>query len=323
MVFLIKILMEETDAEHGLTMQEIVQKLDSYGVNADRKTLYLDFEELRTGLDLDILSEKAERTVRYRLASRDFELAELKLLVDSVQAAKFITEKKSDELIKKLEGLVSRHEARQLQRQVLISGRIKTMNESIYYNVDILHAAISSNVQISFQYFNWNVKKEMELRHNGERYRVSPKYLIWDDEYYYLVALDHKSGTDRHYRVDKMLHLELTDIPRDGEAFKNVSAASAFDINAYSKSLFGMFGGETKAVKLEVDNKLAGVIIDRFGKETMIVPKKDKFTCTVNVVVSPQFFGWVLSFGTDMRILSPKGVADEMRKYLSDIGNLY
>ena len=318
LLYLAKILSEETDENHGLTLAEISARLTAFDVNADRKTLYNDFEELRH-FGMDILAVKADRQYTYRLASRDFELAELKLLVDCVQAAKFITVRKSNELIKKLENLVSRNEAVQLQRQVLISGRIKTMNESIYYNVDKIHSAINANVRIRFKYFNWNVKKEMELRREGGWYQVSPQNLVWDDEYYYLVAFDASDRKTKHFRVDKMLRIELLDTPREKDP-----AAGKLDINAYSKSLFGMFGGETVPVTIEVDDGLAGVVIDRFGKETMIVPGTNgRFRCTVNVSVSDQFLGWIASFGSRMRIIGPDSVVDRMKALILEMDALY
>ena len=183
LLYLIKILMKETDDGHGLSRQNIIDRLNARGISADRKTLYSDFEELRA-FGIDIITEHEGNDWTYHIGEREFELAELKLLVDSVQSARFITERKSRELIKKLESLVSRHEAKQLHRQVLISGRVKTMNESIYYNVDKIHTAINADSRIRFQYFQWNVKKEMVLRHNGAWYHVSPWALVWDNENY-------------------------------------------------------------------------------------------------------------------------------------------
>ncbi len=188
MLYLVKIFSEETDDEHGLSLKEIASRLNSYGVTADRKTLYNDFENLRT-FGYDIITEQKGRDLLYHMGKRTFELPELKLLVDSVQSAKFLTEKKSNQLIKKIESLGSIYDAKHLQRQVLISGRIKTMNESIYYSVDILHEAISRNKQVRFHYYQWNVQKRMELRKNGMWYQVSPWGLMWDDENYYLVEV--------------------------------------------------------------------------------------------------------------------------------------
>ena len=318
MLYLARIFAEQTDDEHGLTMAEIIQKLDACGVSADRKTLYLDFEELRR-FGLDILSEQRGRNTYYSLGAREFELPELKLLVDSVQAAKFITDKKSRELIRKLEGLVSVHQARQLHRQVLIAGRVKTMNESIYYNIDKLHAAINGDAQIRFQYFQWNVEKQMTLRHGGKWYQVSPWALTWDDENYYLVAYDAADDQIRHYRVDKMLRIRLADEPRLGrERFK------AFDMPRYARSLFGMFSGDLASVTLEAENRLAGVLIDRFGKDIPIVSvDAEHFETSVDVVVSPQFFGWIMALGDGVRITAPTPVVRRMREMLRGLDALY
>ena len=318
MLYLAKIFMEQTDDEHGLTMPEVIERLAAYDVNADRKTLYLDFEELRH-YGLDILSQQVGHKTYYSLGAREFELPELKLLVDSVQAAKFITDKKSRELIRKLEGLVSVHQARQLHRQVLISGRVKTMNESIYYNIDRLHEAINADAQIRFQYYQWNVDKQMELRRNGAWYQVSPWALIWDDENYYLVGYDAGDDKIKHFRVDKMLRIRSTDERRAGkDSFK------AFDSARYAKSLFGMYGGEETSVTLEGDNGMVGVVIDRFGKDVALVPVDEhRFEASVNVAVSPQFFGWIMALGGSVRITGPAPVVKQMQDAVRRLAEQY
>lgn len=206
LIYLMKILMEYTDEKHSLTMEEIKSKLQLYDISAERKSLYNDIENLRL-YGLDIIGTKEDRTYSYYIGNRQFELAELKLLVDCVQSAKFITEKKSNVLIKKIEELASRYEAMQLQRQVFVAGRVKTMNESIYYNVDRIHSAIADNFQITFQYFQWNVDKKMKLRHNGIWYIVSPWSLSWDDENYYLIAYDSVEHIIKHFRVRDSLRV--------------------------------------------------------------------------------------------------------------------
>ncbi len=309
LTYLEKMLREETDEEHGLTMPEIISGLEKYGVNADRKTVYADVEELRS-YGLDIVTEKDGRRTVYKLASREFELPELKLLVDTVQSSKFITENKSRQLIKKLESLVSVHEAKQLHRQVLISGRIKTMNESIYYNVDKLHTAINGNKKIKFRYFNWNLSKQEEYRHDGAFYTVSPWHLRWDDENYYLIAYDDRSDKLKHYRVDKMKNIMLVDAPREGQKL-----IRSLDLTDYTKQLFGMFGGKAQRVELECENGLIGVMIDRFGKDIPVIKADgEHFKTYVNVAVSPQFLGWVASMCGGVKVLSPEGVAEDMKE---------
>lgn len=318
MLYLVKIFSEETDDNHALTMPEIVRKLDEYDVKADRKTLYQDFEELRR-FGLDIIAEHEGRSHYYYLGSRDFELPELKLLVDSVQSAKFITDKKSDQLIKKLESLVSRHEGSKLHRQVLISGRVKTMNESIYYNVDKIHEAIGTNRQIRFKYFDWNLEKEMQLRYDGKWYTLSPWALMWDDEKYYLVAYDAKHETIIHYRVDKMTSIEIADEKREGhDAFKE------FNIAHYTNTLFGMYAGDETKVTLEAENKMINVLIDRFGKDLIIAPISDThFKTTVTVAVSGQFFGWIMGIDGDIKIVAPGSVVEEMKEHIERLRKQY
>ncbi len=318
LLFLARIFMAETDEEHGLSCQELIQRLNEYEVTEDRKTLYLDLEELRY-FGMDIVSEQTGRNVLYRLASREFELPELKLLVDSVQSAKFITERKSRELIAKLETLASRYEARKLHRQVLISGRVKTINESIYYNVDKLHTAIGEDRQIRFQYFQWNVKKEMELRHGGAWYQISPWALVWDDEYYYLIGYDPKGDKIKHYRVDKMLSISLLDEKREGrEMFQTL------DLPQYSRGLFGMFGGEETTVTLECENHMAAVMIDRFGKDVPMRPTDPShFQVRIQVSASEHFLGWVVGLGGGVRIVAPQAMTDAMKALTERLQNQY
>ena len=306
-LYLMKIFLEKTDSEHGLTLAEISELLAEYGISAERKSLYDDIDTLRVyGLDIEV---SRDNRVRYYVASRMFELPELKLLVDAVQASKFITAKKSGELIKKLESFSSTYEAMRLQRQVYVANRIKTMNESIYYNVDYVHNAIAENKKITFKYYEWTPQKEKKLRHGGEDYCVSPWALTWDDEYYYMIAYDSVAATIKHYRVDKMLLINISDEAREGgERF------SDFDMALYSKQVFGMYGGERTTVLIECDNSLAGIIIDRFGTDVTIMPSAEKFQASISVMVSPTFISWALGFGGRLKILSPEPVAEMLKK---------
>ena len=306
---LAQIMLEKTDDDHYITMPEILSALEEYEVTADRKSIYNDLRDLEV-LGIEVEGEPAGNRYHYHVVSRPFELPELKLLVDAIQSSKFITERKTNALIKKLEQLVSKYEAMKLQRQVYVSGRIKTMNESIYYTVDAIHNAISENKKIRFQYFQWNVKKEMELRHNGAWYHISPWGLSWDDENYYLVGYDSAAGQIKHYRVDKMFHIQMTDEKREGkEHFKKLDMAD------YAMKSFGMCGGKEQKVKLLVANNLAGVIIDRFGKNVMMIPEDaDHFTVIVDVHVSNQFLGWIFSLGKDVKIISPDEVVEQMKQ---------
>lgn len=273
-----------------------------------KENQYTDIEALKSyGFDIKGFKEKG--TYFYHLVNRKFELAELKLLVDAVQSSKFITVKKSNELIKKIESLASKYESKELHRQVYVSNRIKTMNESIYYNVDQLHEAINTNKKITFQYSQWTVDKKLKLKNGGALYKVSPWALMWDNANYYMVAYDSEEDKIKHFRVDKMLHITLKEDKRDGKVhFKT------FDKAVYAKKMFGMFGGIEESVKLECKNDLIGVIIDRFGKDVMIIPVDDEhFRINVDVEVSQQFLAWIVGIGEGVKILSPEYVVEMMR----------
>ena len=315
---LAQIMLENTDDDHYITMPEIMSALEAYEVTADRRTIYADLKDLEA-LGIEVEGEPVGGGYRYHVVERPFELPELKLFMDAIQSSEFITERKTNALIRKLEKLVSKYEAMKLQRQVYVSGRIKTMNESIYYTVDTIHNAISENRKIRFQYFQWNVKKEMELRHDGAYYHISPWGLSWDAENYYLIGYDSEAGKIKHYRVDKMLRLQMSDEKREGkEYFKKLDMAD------YAKKSFGMFGGREEKVKLLVENTLAGVIIDRFGKDIMLIPSDEEhFTVNVDVHVSTQFFGWIISLGERVKILGPDEVVAQMKEEIQRLARQY
>lgn len=303
-----EIMLERTDIDHYITMPEIIEALAVYDITADRKSIYNDLRDLEE-FGIYVEGEPVGNRYHYHVVDRPFELPELKLLVDSIQSSKFITERKSNALIKKLEKLLSKYEASKLQRQVYVSGRIKTMNESIYYTVDAIHTAISENRKIRFQYYQWNIKKEMELRHNGSYYNISPWGLAWDNENYYMVGYDSKACQVKNYRVDKMLRLQITEEEREGK-----EVLSTINMADYTNKSFGMFGGKEETVTLLVKNSLAGVIIDRFGKDLIFVPEDDEhFKINVKVKVSPQFLGWVISIGEGIKITGPENVVDKMK----------
>lgn len=315
---LAQIMLENTDETHFLTMPEIISALGEYGITAARKSIYNDLRDLeRFGIEVE--GEPVGNGYHYHVVNRLFETPELKLLVDAIQSSKFITERKSNALIRKLEKLASRYDAAKLQRQVYVSGRIKTMNESIYYTVDAIHNAILENKKIKFQYFQWNVKKQMELRRDGRYYHISPWGLSWADENYYLVGYDSEAAIIKHYRVDKMLHIRMSDEKREGkEYFKRLDMAD------YTKKSFGMFGGEEQRVKLSVENRLAGVIIDRFGKDVMLIPGDGgHFTVSVNVRVSGQFFAWIISLGEGVKITGPENVVEQMKAEIERLRRQY
>ena len=316
-LYLMQLFLEETDEEHPISRKGLEEKLADLGIHAERKSLYNDIETLKNfGMDISYRKEHPEG---YYLAEREFELPELKLLVDAVQSSRFITQKKSDSLIRKIERLTSRYEARKLQRQVVVADRIKAMNESIYYNVDKIHSAIALNRQIIFRYFEWTVSKEIRLKKGGENYHVSPWALTWDNENYYLIGYDTDARIIKHFRVDKMLHIEITGQERDGR-----DEFSRFDLARYTRQTFGMFGGNEQTVRIRFHSRFVGVVIDRFGKNVPLRPDGDEhFIARVEIAVSEQFFGWITGLGRDVQILSPQSVVDEYRSLLEDLGRTY
>ncbi len=312
LLYLMQILLEQTDENHFLNLSQLMGLLAQHGIDAERKSLYDDMEQLRQfGIDVEFVRGKSGG---YHVPNRRFQLAELKLLVDSVQASKFITYKKSMELIKKLESLTSVHQARQLQRQVFVAGRVKAMNESVYYNVDQIHTAIGQNRQIGFRYFEYTVEKKRRYRHGGAQYRISPFALAWDDENYYMLGFDAQAGFLKHYRVDKMAEIQLLDAPREGnEQFQKLDMAD------YSRKVFSMFGGEEELVRLRFKDHLIGVVMDRFGKDVTIFRKEGGyFEIYTRVVLSSQFYGWIFALGDGARILSPetavRGMMEQIRQ---------
>lgn len=308
LMYLADILRERTDEKHFISMREIIEALKAYGVSAERKSIYDDFETLRT-YGLNIEGEKIDGRYVYHLLEHHFELAELKLLVDAILASRFITARKSKLLIDKLCALTSRYEAKQLKRELFVTERIKTENESVFYNVDAIYTAINADSKLDFKYYEWSLAKKLELRRNGEKRGINPLALIWDDENYYLVAYDGAAGKLKHYRVDKMRDIVVT-----GEYRDNKEAYSDIDMVAYAKKMFGMFSGAEMTISMECANEMVGVIIDRFGTNLMIVPKSDeRFSVHFTVQLSKQFLAWVFSLGDKVKIVSPSEAVEAMR----------
>ena len=313
---LCRILWERTDEDHPLTVPELIQALEAWDIKAERKSIYDDMEALRT-LGMDVQSRKG-KSPGWFLGERTFQLAELKLLVDAVQSSKFITQRKSSELIRKLESQASVHQARQLQRQVYVDRRVKSMNESVYYTIDKLHTAIANRKAVTFKYFEYNVKKEKVFRREGKRYTVSPLGLIWDNENYYLVAFDHVNQEMRHYRVDKMADIVVTNLPRSGqEQYPN------FQVASYGQKHFAMYSGKEMTVTLRGRQSMAGVVWDRFGQDIILVPDGEShFRVTLSLVMSPQFLGWLFALD-GIELVAPQEAVDLYRQRLVSIQAAY
>ena len=312
LLYLSKILKERTDDEHYITMPEILDALASYGIEANRKSIYTDMDALEQ-YGMDIIKTRIGPQTYYHCGDREFEIAELKFLVDAIQASKFISEKKTRELIKKLETNLSTYDATLLEREVTVTGRVKNMNESVYYSIDAIHNAMNNDKCIQFRYFSWNLQGKEEFRRNGDFYKVSPWALHFDDEKYYLVAYDMDRKEMRHYRVDKMRDVSVTNNKRKGiTEFKKQNKAK------YTQQHFRMFGGEVETVTLKCRNDMANVIVDQFGKNVMMIPVDDEyFKVNVEVAVSDQFFGWVVGIGGFVTIEAPENVTIKFKECLN------
>jgi len=317
MLYIQKMLLEDTDENHTLTVSDIIERLAVLGIKAERKSIYDDIADLQAfGMDIVCIRSRANK---YFCGARDFELPELKLLVDAVVASKFITKNKSMELIKKLEGLTCYYQGRELQRQVQVQNRIKNMHETIYYVVDKLHQAIAKKKQIAFNYWEWSLEKQEKVRKNGDKYTTNPCALCWNNDNYYLVTYSNKYKDFVHYRVDKMADVRILETACDF-----IGMDKKFDINTHTNKYFGMYSGKAEKVAIYFDNSLAGAAIDRFGKDVTIRKSHDAgFTVVVDIVASPVFFAWIVGFGNKAQILTPPALRKEFKDYLRDIGKLY
>ncbi len=309
LLWLLRVLWEETDERHGLTAKALLEKLSVLGFSVERKSLYTDIEVLRQfGLDIEL--RQHDRAHTYHLVNRPFSLAELKLLTDAVQSFKLLPEEQIRALTDKIQSLTSRKEAMALSRQLVVTDRVHHPNDAVCQSVDLLYSAIAENRRVTFRYFDWNLKKQRVLRHGGRQYEISPWLLIWEEGNYYLVAFDCLKQSVRHYRVDRMTDMALTDLPREGrEAFE------ALDPAGYGKGMFGMFGGQTELVRLRCLNKHAGIILERFGQSVTLFPDgADHFTVTVRVVPCDLFYAWVIGFGNEMQLCAPPSAVSALRE---------
>ncbi len=318
LVRLAQFLLERTDDTHPATLPDMQKYLRTFGMHPNRKTLYGDLEFLQA-VGLDVVQKRTGPRTEYCVSMRKFEVPEVKLLVDSVQVSRFITKNKAEDLISKLESLCSVHQGQFLNRQVFLSNRVRSSNESIYDNVDRIYEAIEKDRKIRFHYFTYDLQRRRVMRHKGNWFSVSPFAMTWFHENYYLVAYDPLAAKLKHYRVDRMTDLELGEGPRDGkDAFRDQ------DIPQYTNHLFNMYGGEIRSVQLRFPNDLAGVVLDRVGEQVILIPDgPDHFTFTFEVAISPPFFGWLFSFGDQVQVLSPQSVVDELKGYLRKITEVY
>ncbi len=309
-LYIMKIFWERTDREHAISVREIVSILRSWGIRAERKTIYDDIEALRY-FGLKIGNRRVDGA-GYYLEDRAFELSELKFLMDAVQSSHLITREQTQKLVKKLEKLASDPESRKLQNQIWKETGIKTPNEEIYMNVERIYDAVAANCQISFQYYEWTLAKKLCAEKKGGRYRVSPWKMIWDNDSYYLLGIDEISGIARHYRVDRIMDVKLEKESRNGAAiFRD------FDLGKFSIGKFGMSGRKDILLKLEFENSLIGEVMDYFGQEAVLLHSDEgHFTFQGPVCAGRQFFGWLAGFGNGVKILSPEKTRREYTAFL-------
>jgi predicted DNA-binding transcriptional regulator YafY len=317
LLYLSEMLLNETDDEHGLTIPQMIRRLDQLGIKAERKAIYTDLETLRD-FGYDIIVRRSSRT-EYAIGKRHFELAELLLLSDAVQSSRSLTERKSKALLEKLQQLTSVHNKQQLSKRMHVEGRIKMQNESIYYNIDRIQEAIRMKSKIAFTYFEYGIDKQEVLRREGRQYHENPIDLVYKDEYYYLITYNDDHDSFLRYRVDRMRSIVVSN-----EQVTRSERVRSFDVADFTARAFGMFGGDEITAKLRVDVSLIGSIIDRFGKDVTLVKINDQIVrAEVSILKSAVFFGWLVQFGDKLRIESPKALAREYCDYLAAIVDSY
>jgi len=318
LLILARILYEKTDETKGLTADQIIAELQKEKMKSERKTLYKDLDCL-SSLGHDVLKNRNGREVYYHIGSRRFEMAELRLLIDAVQASHVLTTKKTKSLIKKLEYFVSDNDAKDFENVVYVTGQRKTTNESIYYLVNDLHVAIKDDCKVAFQYYQWDINKQLRLRHDGKRYDVSPWAMLFDYENYYLLAFDEEKREMRHYRVDKMKNLIIL-----GEKRKGREVFDSYDMGTFTQSIFGMYDAEVEHVLIRASNDLVGVMIDRFGKDIIIHDQEDgTFTFEMDIRVSDHFLGWIIAVGDKVEILKPESLRGRIARIGEGLKNKY
>ncbi len=304
--YILDYLQRNSHQDHPVRAAELISMLErQHNILCERKTVYSDIAALQD-YGVDIVSIPGKNG-GYYIASRNFELPELKLLIDAVQSSRYLTERKSRELIEKLCAQCSVYDARLMRRDVLVSGRVKSMNETIYYNVDAIQEAIAQNESIRFRYFDWGM--DGQRRYRDKDYEASPYGLCQDNENCYLLAHSPRHGITS-YRVDRM-----TNITPTGEPRTPCPELTGKALIEHANKLFQMYAGDTTTVKLRFHRNMTNAVIDRFGRDVMLIPDGEAhFVFTADVAVSPMFLSWLVGFGDMAKILHPKSVIEEYKK---------
>ncbi|MFT3951265.1 MAG: WYL domain-containing protein [Oscillospiraceae bacterium] len=312
-----QIFWEKTDEAHALTGKQLIDLLAAEGISAERKTIYDDIATLADS-GMDIVTVKEGHANRYYLADRTFQEEELYVLADAVASSKFLTQKKSTELIRKLQTLTNVYKAPKLRRTVYVANRVKSFNESIYYYISTIHDAIASKNDIEFQYYEYNINKKRQLKHRGEVYRVSPYYLIWQNDNYYLICYCPKHDSITHYRIDRMNNVAMVDATR-----RTLTLGEA-ELARRMRATYEMYSGESIPLIMEFDKSLMNVVVDRFGESVFTGRKTEStFTVHVDVQISPTFWGWLFTFGKHARVIAPVFAVELAKKRLTEIMESY
>ena len=313
LLYLIRILERETDPEHGLSMPQILDRLEAEGITAERKSIYRDIDALRkTGVEIKMLPT---RPTQYALVRSDLRLEDVMMLVDAVQSSRFITERKSNQLVKSLKGLVSERERRQLDKRVHVKGRVKSATDSVFHSVDVIHEALQRKRKIQFLYFSYGTNLKRSARHEGKRYEVTPAKVVFADNNYYLAAYDDDDGMIKTYRVDRMELLQVSDKPAT-----RCAEIANYEYEDFAYQSFGMFHGEQACVTLHANANMMDTIVDRFGRDVEVVKATPAYAdIRVNVRLSPQFFGWVAGLNGGVTIKAPRRVTADYKAWLKSL----
>ena len=313
LLYLIRILEQETDPEHGLSMPQILDRLEAEGITAERKSIYRDIDALRkTGVEIKMLPT---RPTQYALVRSDLRLEDVMMLVDAVQSSRFITERKSNQLVKSLKGLVSERERRQLDKRVHVKGRVKSATDSVFHSVDVIHEALQRKRKVQFLYFSYGTNLKRSARHEGKRYEVTPAKVVFADNNYYLAAYDDGDGMIKTYRVDRMELLQVSDRPAT-----RCAEIANYEYEDFAYQSFGMFHGEQACVTLHANANMMDTIVDRFGRDVEVVKATPAYAdIRVNVRLSPQFFGWVAGLNGDVTIKAPRRVTADYKAWLKSL----
>lgn len=317
LLFMRKVLLEQTDQQHPITVNQLINTLADNGIKEERKTVYDDIATL-SGSGLAIEITKVGHANAYYVCQREFEHEELFILADAVASSKFLTERKSKQLIEKLQKLTSKYQAKELLRIIDVKDRVKTFNESIFYTINQITEAISNKKMLTFQYYSYNSKMKKQLKHSGAFYKVSPYKLIWENDNYYLICYSHIREKIVHFRADRMVKVSAVDEPRREPDVDEATLIKEL------RSTFDMYSGTPERVTFEITENLVDSMVDKFGDKILLFQSENgKLSFSTDVQISPTFWGWLFQFGRQIKITSPQNIVDLAKSELKNILDSY